>query len=186
MRALQLSSLGRRAAGPLGRWAAGPLGRWAAGPLGRWAAGPLGPLGQRAISTSLSPSLARGETPQALRKRRVIGALLGREASHRGRPDRRAHPDPGPEPARVRRGGRRTRGRLGRSTAYDRRQRKWRLILPRGWTCRGVPAPPSNQRWMMTSAPRGRISNSSFTSSLRIRMQPRLTSPPTPLGSEVP
>ena len=44
----------------------------------------------------------------------------------------------------------------------------------------------TRQRWMMTSAPRGRISNSSFTSSFRIRMQPRLTSPPTPLGSDVP
>lgn len=60
-----------------------------------------------------------------------------------------------------------------------------RVIQPTG---RRHTAPPGRgpQRWMMTSAPRGRISNSAFTSSLRIRMQPRLTSPPTPLGSEVP
>ena len=56
-------------------------------------------------------------------------------------------------------------------------------VEPREGAC---PRARPGQRWMMTSAPRGRISNSSFTSSLRIRMQPRLTSPPTPLGSEVP
>lgn len=38
----------------------------------------------------------------------------------------------------------------------------------------------------MTCDPWGRSRNSSSTSSLRIRMQPRLTSPPTPSGSLVP
>ncbi|MAE47201.1 MAG: hypothetical protein CMJ86_09960 [Planctomycetes bacterium] len=45
---------------------------------------------------------------------------------------------------------------------------------------------PSLQGWITTSAPMGSNSKSSFTSSFRRRMQPRLTRLPTPLGSLVP